>query len=319
MKNKTKAFNKHIGEVMKHKIIRNKINTALRLNTKRLTLGSIILASSVLNSVHATGAYTSNTAVNAVANTVQVAAQSNLHASWETLLEQNISSINNGSSTAVNYAAFKDERVKLKAYLAQLGTISQAEFDAWPTSKQLAFLINAYNAWTVEFILTKYPNLDSIKDLGSFFNSPWDKAFIPLLGKTVSLNDIEHGLIRGSGRYNDPRIHFAVNCASIGCPALREEAYTGEKLEQQLTEQTERFLADTSRNYIKGDNFYMSSIFKWYGDDFEKGFRGTKSIQSFVALYADALNLDDAQKNALNKASLSIKFLDYDWNLNAIK
>ena len=91
-------------------------------------------------------------------------------------------------------------------------------------------MINAYNAWTVEFILTKYPDLDSIKDLGSFFNSPWDKEFIPLLGKTVSLNDIEHGLIRGSDRYNDPRIHFAVNCASIGCPALREEAYTGDKL-----------------------------------------------------------------------------------------
>jgi len=304
---------------MNNKNIKNKISTLLMLNAKRLTLGSIILAGSALNSVHATGAYTGNTAVNVVANTVQVATQSNLHDSWETLLGQNIRSINNGSSTAVDYAAFKDERVKLKAYLAQLGKVSQTEFDAWSTSKQLAFLINAYNAWTVEFILTKYPDLDSIKDLGSFFNSPWDKEFIPLLGKTVSLNDIEHGLIRGSDRYNDPRIHFAVNCASIGCPALREEAYTGDKLEQQLTEQTERFLADTSRNYIKGGNFYMSSIFKWYGDDFEKGFRGTKSIQSFVTLYADALNLDDAQKTALNKASLNIKFLDYDWNLNAIK
>ena len=304
---------------MNNKNTKNKINTILMLNAKRLTLGSIILAGSMLSSVHATGAYTGNTAVNVVANTVQVATQSNLHDSWETLLGQNISSINNGSSTAVDYAAFKGERAKLKAYLAQLGKVSQTEFDTWSTSKQLAFLINAYNAWTVEFILTKYPDLDSIKDLGSFFSSPWDKEFIPLLGKTVSLNDIEHGLIRGSDRYNDPRIHFAVNCASIGCPALREEAYTGDKLEQQLTEQTERFLTDTSRNYIKGNNFYMSSIFKWYGDDFEKGFRGTKSIQSFVALYTDALNLSDAQKTALNKASLNIKFLDYDWNLNAIK
>ena len=75
------------------------------------------------------------------------------------------------------------------------------------------------------------------------------------MGKTVSLNDIEHGIIRGSRRYNDPRINFAVNCASIGCPALREEAYTADKLEQQLTGQTERFLIDTSRNYIKADNF----------------------------------------------------------------
>jgi hypothetical protein len=306
---------------MNNKNIKNKISTILMLNAKRLTLGTILLTGSFLNHVYAnspytTGAYTNNTAVNVVANTIQLS-ESDLHASWESLLKKNINSINNGASTAVDYAAFKDDRAKLQGYLKQLGKVSQSEFDAWSTSKQLAFLINTYNAWTVEFILTKYPDLESIKDLGSFFNSPWDKAFIPLLGKTVSLNDIEHGLIRGSGRYNDPRIHFAVNCASIGCPALREEAYTGDKLEQQLTEQTERFLADTSRNYIKGDNFYISSIFKWYGEDFEKGFRGTKSIQGFVALYANVLDLTAAQKTALNKANLTIKFLDYDWKLNA--
>ena len=306
---------------MNNKIIRNKISVTLMLSAKRLTLGTALLTGSLFSHVYANtvGGYTNNASVNAVVNTVPVAAPSDLHASWESLLGQNISSINNGGSTAVNYAAFKDERAKLQGYLELLGKVSQSEFDAWSKSKQLAFLINAYNAWTVEFILTKYPAIDSIKDLGSFFNSPWDKEFIPLLGKTVSLNDIEHGLIRGSDRYNDPRIHFAVNCASIGCPALREEAYTGDKLEQQLTEQTERFLTDTSRNYVKGNNFYMSSIFKWYGEDFEKGFRGTKSIQSFVSLYADALTLTDVQKTALNKASLNIKFLDYDWNLNAIK
>lgn len=280
------------------------------LGAKRLTLGTALLTGALFSHVYA---------ADNVVNNAQESVQSSIHATWETLLQKNISAIDNGNSTAVNYAAFKSERAKLKSYLDQLGKVSQAEFDAWSTSKQLAFLINAYNAWTVEFILTKYPDLDSIKDLGSFFNSPWDKEFIPLFGKTISLNDIEHGLIRGSDRYNDPRIHFAVNCASIGCPALLEEAYTGDKLEQQLTDQTIRFLADTSRNYIKGNNFYMSSIFKWYGDDFEKGFRGTKSIQSFVSLYADVLTLTDAQKAALNKASLKIKFLDYDWNLNAIK
>lgn len=295
---------------MNNKIIKNKLSATLMLNAKRLTLGTALLTGSLFSHVYAAEAVTSN---------VQASVQSSIHASWESLLGQNISSINNGGSTAVNYAAFKNERAKLQGYLELLGKVSQSEFDAWSKSKQLAFLINAYNAWTVEFILTKYPDLDSIKDLGSFFNSPWDKEFIPLFGKTVSLNDIEHGLIRGSDRYNDPRIHFAVNCASIGCPALREEAYTGDKLEQQLTEQTERFLKDTSRNYIKGNNFYMSSIFKWYGDDFEKGFRGTKSIQSFVSLYSDALTLTETQKTALNKANLNIKFLDYDWKLNAIK
>ena len=292
---------------------KNKVGAALVSGAMRLTLGSLLLTSSFLTNVYAEAA-PSNAAV--VSTTAQ-APQLNLHASWESLLGLHITSINNGSSTEVDYAAFKQKRPQLQSYLNKLSKISRTEFDAWSTSKQLAFLINAYNAWTVEFILTEYPDLKSIKDLGSFFNSPWDKEFVPLLGKKISLNDIEHGLIRGSDRYNDPRIHFAVNCASIGCPALREEAYTADKLEQQLTEQTARFLTDKTRNYIKGNTFYMSSIFKWYGDDFEKGFRGTKSIQRFVSLYSDALKLTDDQKMALTKEKLKIKFLDYDWKLNA--
>ena len=266
----------------------------------RFTLGAAILSSSMISNVYAD---TSNS----------------LHASWTELLEQNISPINKGHSTAVDYKAFKSQENELQVYLDKLSEVSRADFDAWSKEKQLAFLINAYNAWTVEFILTEYPDLESIKDLGSLFSSPWDKEFIPLLGKKISLNNIEHGLIRGSDRYNDPRIHFAVNCASIGCPALREEAYTADKLEQQLTQQTERFLTDTSRNYIKGDTFYMSSIFKWYGEDFEKGFRGTQSIQSFIGLYADALTLNAQQALTLKNQDFNVKFLDYNWKLNATK
>ena len=266
----------------------------------RLTLGAALLSSSMLSNVYAD-------------------TSTNLHASWTELLEQNISPINKGHSTAVDYAAFKSQESELQVYLDKLSGVSRADFDAWSKEKQLAFLINAYNAWTVEFILTEYPDLESIKDLGSLFSSPWDKEFIPLLGKKISLNDIEHGLIRGSDRYNDPRIHFAVNCASIGCPALREEAYTADNLEQQLTQQTERFLTDTSRNYIKGDSFYLSSIFKWYGDDFEVGFRGTKSIQSFIGLYAEALTLNTQQALTLKNQDFNVKFLDYNWKLNATK
>lgn len=267
----------------------------------RFTLGAALLTGSLMSNVYAD------------------TAQKNLHADWTALLEQTISPINKGHSTAVDYSAFKNQESELQAYLDKLSEVSRAGFDAWSKEKQLAFLINAYNAWTVELILTKYPDLDSIKDLGGLFSSPWDKEFIPLLGKTVSLNDIEHGLIRGSKRYNDPRIHFAVNCASIGCPALREEAYTADKLEQQLTQQTERFLTDSSRNYFKGKTIYLSSIFKWYGEDFEVGFRGTKSIQSFLALYTDALKLDQQQVLGLKNQDFSVNFLDYDWKLNARK
>lgn len=118
-----------------------------------------------------------------------------------------------------------------------MSRVDQLEFDQWSTRQQLAFLINAYNAWTVELILEKWPDIDSIKDLGGIFSSPWRKEFISLLGEKRSLDNIEHDLIRGSGRYQDPRIHFAVNCASIGCPALRAEAYTGAKINQQLDQQ----------------------------------------------------------------------------------
>jgi len=246
-------------------------------------------------------------------------AQQTLHQDWQYLVSQHVQPINQGHSSAVDYSAMQQDHAKLQGYLTQLSQITQTEFDAWDKSSQLALLINAYNAWTVELILTQYPDLDSIKDLGGLFSSPWDKSFIPLLGETRSLNDIEHKLIRGSDRYNDPRIHFAVNCASIGCPALREEAYTGAKLEQQLIAQTERFLSDSSRNYAKGNTLYLSSIFKWYGDDFTQDFAGADSVDAFLLLYPSALKLSPAQRAAAEKQQLDIDFLDYDWSLNVAR
>jgi hypothetical protein len=282
-----------------------------------LTVGLLL---SLLGSNAAIAAVDESEALSDANHLVQSQTKMVLHDEWNTLLNRHVKPINSGHSSAIDYAATQQDRAILTRYLNQLSLITQAEFDAWDKASQLAFLINAYNAWTVELILTKYPDIDSIKELGGLFSSPWDKSFIPLLGKTRSLNDIEHTLIRGSDRYNDPRIHFAVNCASIGCPALREEAYTGAKLELQLTEQTERFLADNSRNYAKGDSLYLSSIFKWYGDDFTKGFRNTHSIEAFLLLYSNSdkgvLTLTPAQRQAAEKQQLDIEFLDYDWSLN---
>lgn len=241
------------------------------------------------------------------------------HSAWDQLLRQHVRAINDGHATAVHYTGMASDRIKLNAYLEQLAQVTQTQFDAKPNNVQLAFLINAYNAWTVELILTRYPDLESIKDLGGLFSSPWKKSFISLLGKTVSLDEIEHGLIRGSARYNEPRIHFAVNCASVGCPALRPEAYTADKLDTQLEEQTRQFLADQSRNRIKGKTFYVSSIFKWYEDDFETGWRGAKSLSAFLALYADALQIPAPLKAAAASGDADIEFLDYDWRLNDAK
>lgn len=167
-----------------------------------------------------------------------VRAESFNHQLWDGLLQKHVSVLPGGGATQLDYGAVKSARGELSQYLEQLQSVPRVQFDAWSKSEQLAFLINAYNAWTVELILRNYPGVESIRDLGSWFASPWKQAFIPLLGKTVSLDDIEHGLIRGSRRYKEPRIHFAVNCASIGCPALQAQAYRGDALEQQLDRAT---------------------------------------------------------------------------------
>ncbi len=238
------------------------------------------------------------------------------HSIWNNLLIANVLPINGGVATVVDYEGMAGDHNKLKQYLSAHSTVSQASFDSWPRDEQLAFLINAYNAWTVELILTAWPDLKSIKDTGSFLRSPWSKEFVPLLGKTRSLDDIEHHLIRGSGAYDEPRIHFAVNCASIGCPALRPEAYEGSRLNEQLEEQTRLFLMDTSRNRVDNNVIKLSSIFKWYREDFEQGWLGYNSLEEFLAAHADALNLSNTLLEKLEHADVDIEFIDYDWRLN---
>ncbi len=238
------------------------------------------------------------------------------HSLWDDLLQKNVVVHDGGKATTVDYRAMAAERATLTGYLEQLARVSRAQFDSWPKDEQLAFLINAYNAWTVELILTRYPELQSIKDLGSLFQSPWKKKFLSLLGEKRSLDDIEHGLIRGSGRYNDPRIHFAVNCASIGCPALKNEAYRAEVLEEQLEEATSLFLSDRTRNRPADGQLQVSSIFKWYREDFAAGWRGATSLAQFLALYKDSLGLSETEAGELSNGNLTIVFLDYDWRLN---
>lgn len=246
-------------------------------------------------------------------------AQEALHQPWQALLTQHVSPINDGHSSQVNYAGMKTDHAKLTAYLTALGKIDKQTFEQWPAPQQLSFLINAYNAWTVELILSTYPDIKSIKDLGSFFSSPWSKKFIPLLGETRSLDNIEHELIRGDNKYGDPRIHFAVNCASIGCPALREEAYTAEKLERQLEEQTVRFLSDKTRNRFNKAEMELSSIFKWYQEDFSLGFRASDSLSAFILLYAESLGLTPEQQALLKAKKMDVDYLPYDWQLNVAR
>ncbi len=241
------------------------------------------------------------------------------HADWSALLEQHVVLISNGNASQVDYAGFKTDRAALEKYLDALSAVSEAEYRRWSKPQQLAFLINAYNAFTVELILTRYPDLKSIKELGSVFQSPWKKTFFTLLGKERSLDDVEHGMIRAPGAFNEPRIHAAVNCASIGCPMLRQEAFTADQLESQLEDSLRRFLADRSRNRFDAasNTLSVSSLFDWYKGDFEKGHQGFTSLDATFARYADVLGDTPSAQETIRNGGLKIRYLDYDWALNA--
>ncbi len=238
------------------------------------------------------------------------------HHRWDKLLKQYVVTFLQGQSSAVDYQTWVQNQTELSMYLTALEKVNQETFNQWNANDQLAFLINAYNAWTIQLVLSAYPKLDSIKDLGSLFRSPWRKRFVSLLGGTYSLDEIEHEWIRSPDRYRDPRIHFAVNCASVGCPALRGEAYIGNKLEDQLQSQTHLFLSDRKRNYVANHTLYLSPIFKWYREDFEKGWLGYHSLNNFLGDYSESLGLTASQRETLKADRMKIRFSDYDWRLN---
>jgi hypothetical protein len=243
------------------------------------------------------------------------------HAAWDALLKRHVVVAQDGSSSRVDYAGFLANQGALQDYLGGLTSVTQAEFGVWTREQRLAFLINAYNAFTVKLVLTRYPDLKSIKDLGSILKSPWKKEFFMLLGAERSLDDVEHGLIRAPGAFDEPRIHFAVNCASIGCPMLRDEAYVAGRLDSQLEEGVRRFLGDRSRNrYDQASaGLEVSRIFDWYKVDFEKGSRGISSVPQFLARYADILVDAASPRAVIRQAQARIRYLDYDWALNDTK
>lgn len=234
------------------------------------------------------------------------------HATWNELLEQHVNWTPDGGASTVDYAGFQANHQTLQRYLEQLSAVPLKRYQQWPEAQRQAFLINAYNAFTVALILTRYPDLDSIKDLGGLFSSPWKKSFFELLGKKRSLDQVEHELLRGAADFAEPRIHFAVNCASVGCPALRPQAYVAEQLDAQLEDQTQRFLRDRSRNRMEAGELAISMIFRWYGEDFDHA----GGLNNFLAAHSEALGLSTVERNALKRDELKIRFLSYDWQLN---
>lgn len=192
----------------------------------------------------------------------------------------------------VNYKDLKKRQLNLQKYIFYLGENLPTE--NWTKSDILAFWINAYNAMTIDLILRYYP-VKSIKDI----KDPWQQRFWKLGEKWYNLEDIEHQILR---KMDEPRIHFAIVCASISCPKLLNEVYTSENLEQQLTNATRDFLSDTSRNFISKDKLELSKIFQWFTKDFKQN----GSLIDFLNLYS---NIEISSKAKTN-------YKDYNWDLN---
>jgi len=203
----------------------------------------------------------------------------------------------------VDYAAIQMNSAELDAYLT---TLAAADPTSLGRDERLAFLINSYNAFTLKLIVENYP-LKSIKDIPG--KKRWDAVRWDIAGHRYSLNQIEHELIRPN--FAEPRIHFALVCAAAGCPPLRSEAFTGEKLELQLAAQTE--YVHGHETWLKldtsGNRLALTKLYKWYGDDFKQT---SGSVVGFIRENTKRLN------QAAAGSSPRISWLDYDWSLNEV-
>ena len=209
---------------------------------------------------------------------------------WSTFLSQHVS-----STGKVNYTKIKADKAQLNAIIQKFE--KNYPNSSWSSKQQLAYWINAYNLYTLQFVSDHYP----ISSITKITAKPWDKKFIKLGGETLSLNDIEHKKIRAKN--NEPRIHFALNCASESCPILYNKAFTAKNLSYQLTKQTKRFLNDKSKNdFSDPNNIKISSLFDWYKGDFVKK---EGSVISFINKYRTEQLVDP-----------TISYLEYLWGIN---
>ena len=209
------------------------------------------------------------------------------HTLWSQVLADHVT-----TDGRVDYKAIANKPEGLISYLNAL--VTQQPEASWSLEDQMAYWINAYNAYTIKLIIDHYP-IKSIRDI----EQPWDQNFIPYNQGLISLNHIEHKILR---KQNEPRIHFAIVCASISCPKLANTAFTAEELETQLEEVTRTFLNDPSKNRFEEDTAELSKIFKWFSKDFKD--RG--GAIEFIKTYKDI--------SVANKSQLS--YLEYNWDLN---
>ncbi len=228
----------------------------------------------------------------------------------------------------VDYAALKADRGRLDTYVAALGAVSQESFASWGRDDRFAFWINAYNAFTLKVIIDNYPiegswfslyPRNSIRQISGV----WDKIKFTAVGRKITLNDIEHQVLRKE--FKDPRLHGAINCASASCPELRNEPYLADRLNEQLDDAARRFARDTFRNRVdvESKTLHASEIFKWFYKDFlsayapDGSFAGLSGKEaaagSFMARFAD-----EGSASAIKAGGFDVEWLSYDWELNDI-
>ena len=210
------------------------------------------------------------------------------HELWDSLLKQHVS-----PQGRVDYPGFQNDKVKLEAYIESLAESAQA-INTSSNAEQLAFWINAYNACTVKLICDHLP-LESIKNI----SRPWKQTVLKNKSNSWTLDAIEHEILR---KYDEPRIHFAINCASKSCPILANEAYMADRLEDQLNRSAAVFFSDSSKNRHTSKRLYLSRIFLWFKKDFGK----TEDIIEMMNRYSGQNIPSD----------ISISYLTYDWSLN---
>lgn len=227
------------------------------------------------------------------------------HSKWDLLTKRHIS-LGRGGVAMVDYSGFSSEDKRLLAdYIAQLEAVAVSQLNQ---TEQLAYWLNLYNAATVDVILEHYP-VESIRDIdispGFFSDGPWGAKRLMVEGEEVSLDDIEHRILRPI--WKDPRIHYGVNCASIGCPDLRVGAYTSSNVDAALTEAARVYINHPRGATVRGGRLVVSSIYEWFVDDFGGDDRG---VIAHLSRYAEP---DLArQLQTINRISDDT----YDWRLN---
>lgn len=228
----------------------------------------------------------------------------------------------------VDYTALQADDARLNAFFQAVAQLDRAVYDGWPSEKQIAFWINVYNGLTLKAIIDHYPiQASRLKSLVYPKNSirqipgVWDKLQWQVMGSPVTLDEIEHGMLREN--FDEPRIHAALVCAAMGCPPLRNEAYTAERLDEQLNDQMRRFLSHPQKFRIdRGDNtVYLSKIFEWFGGDFVKRYAPSDAFSEHSEVERAVLNavsqhVPENDRDYLLDGRYAIEYTDYDWTLN---